>query len=348
MDERKANKKFLKLFTRNRPKAMHLLKHTKNKLSMINGVHADGRSPIHIAALDGDHVTLRKLMNHGAYNWKKCVGGFYPLHLAILGEHVKNVKILLEGDPQDFVPEDISKTVTEQKCSYEKCIFYSALETCNIRILKELVLKFFPLLQQSVIGSIVDELINRFNISDIVFILEKSKEGMKVLSHVDSLTCAIETENPEDEKTEYILEIGKYGYPLDMAEYYHQFLSRDNYDDNYLSKLFIRNKRKVINMDTPGLLLSALRSQNLEAIDILFAIGCDPKSVPDDEEFEPEVIRKLVLRGDSTLINTEPTTTIANDFRKQLTLFDLLYYRLYLSDLKRELRYDGSRKRQRQ
>lgn len=341
-------KKFMKLFTRDRAEAMRILEGMKDRCNVASYSYEDLRTPVHYASQDGDHKTLVRLMELGASVWGMCKGKFYPLHLAVLNGRVKIVKILLSREIPSRVLETITKAATYE--SDRPCIFYSAVESHNLDILKVLVYKFFPLVDSSVMRFVIGEMIDRMEIKNIKSVLEKSREGMRELAHVSSLIVAIQTHIPEDDKTTYILEIGKYGYhPLDMSQH-HEILESYimNCPDNYILKLLIRHKCKVINMHTPELLLYALRYKNLEAIDILFAIRCDPNLVSEDEEFEPEVIHKLVLRGDCKLINTENTTKIANEFRKQLTLFDMCNYLLYLSTLKRKLRYDGSRKRQRQ
>jgi hypothetical protein len=340
------NEKFIKLFTRNRPEAMRLLELADNKSRMVNHRYGDFRLAVHYAAQDGDCQSLKVLIGHGAIIWNMCREGYFPLHLAILEERVKIVRILLSQEIPKHVIVTLTITLTEEGHFAEPCVFYSALELFHADILKELVNKFFPLVNEKVITNVVKELIDRLDIDKIKHILEDSKEGMEELSHSDSLLAAIQTECPDDEKTIYILEIGKFGYPLDMAEY-HEIL------DSYMSWCpdcvilinLIRNRRKIINLDTPELLLYAMRGKNLYAMDILFAIGSDPTKIPDDEEFTPDVIKKMLLRGGCKFTNTESTISVVNEFLKQVTLFDLLDYQRYLSDLRYDLQYDGTRKR---
>jgi len=346
MADYQRSEKFLKLFTRNRPEAMRLLEETNCSVKYF---YLDGRTPVHYAAQDGDHISLNKLIERGAEIWQMCDGDFYPLHLAVMDKRIKIVKILLSGDIPDHVIENINETSTDEGNVPKPCIFYSALETFDENVLKELVNKFFPLIEGNVITYVVRQIIERMNAEEIKFILEESKEGMRELGHLDSLKCSIETEWPDDDKTTFILEVGKYGYPLDMALYHKSLKSYiEDCPDCYILKLLIRNKRKVVHMNTPMLLFYALKYSNLYAIDILFSIGSDPKNMSDLEDYDSSVIRKLVLHGGCELISTTSTTSVVNEIRRQVSLFDLLSYRiLYLSDLKRKLRSDSTRKRSR-
>jgi hypothetical protein len=55
--------KFLKLFTRNRPKALDILENACYKRELVNECYSDGRTCAHIAAQDGDHRSLRKVID---------------------------------------------------------------------------------------------------------------------------------------------------------------------------------------------------------------------------------------------------------------------------------------------
>lgn len=349
-EEYKQGQKFIKLFTRNRFEAMRLLETTQTKRAMVNSTKGDYRSASHFAAQDGDHLSLLKLIEYGADIWRKCEGDFYPLHLAIMDQRVKCVNILLSaGDIPNSVIQDVAMTITERNIEKLKpCIFHKAFYDYNRKILRAFVLKFLPLLPQNAVKMVVDSLVDVLDLKRIRFIFEESDVGMTYLSHLDSLVNAIQSEEPDEDLIAFLLEIGKYGYPLDMTKHYKLLRSYIYWcPENYVLKLFLRNKHKVINVHTSKLIVYALRSANLDAIDILFAIGSNRKLIPDDEEFKPDVIKKLVLRGGCKLNSSNTTIIIANGFLKQITLFDLLSYRFYLAKLNRELQ-NGDRKRQRE
>ncbi|XP_027139162.1 nuclear factor NF-kappa-B p100 subunit isoform X4 [Larimichthys crocea] len=73
----------------------------------------DGRSPIHLAALAGDHATLRPLLAHLGEGHAHLVNtpdyhGLHPLHLAVRRDGERCLRLLVEGGAKINAPEQKS------------------------------------------------------------------------------------------------------------------------------------------------------------------------------------------------------------------------------------------------
>lgn len=267
--------KFLNLFTRNRPEAMRILDQEHDKQTMVNLQRKDGRTCAHFAAQDGDHRSLQVLINCGANVWKLASGGFFPLHLAVMGKRAKVVKMLLSVE----IPYSVLKRVTDAifaKCEYDhpQCFFRKAYKMKKPDIPRDLVLRFFPLLHEDTILDTVRQLIefSHSNLSFITDVLKDSEHGMRALRDVNSFLVAVQEEDPETDLISHLLEIGDTGYPLDMKKF-HNIVEPyiGNCEECVILKLFIRNRHKILNLHTPELLHYAIKWQNLNAVDILLA-----------------------------------------------------------------------------
>ncbi|XP_041645542.1 nuclear factor NF-kappa-B p100 subunit isoform X2 [Cheilinus undulatus] len=76
-------------------------------------VDKDGRSPLHLAALAGDHTTLRPLLAHLGERHTNLVNtpdfhGLHPLHLAVRRDGERCLRLLVEGGAKINAPEQKS------------------------------------------------------------------------------------------------------------------------------------------------------------------------------------------------------------------------------------------------
>ncbi len=70
----------------------------ENSFKNINKKDEKGRTILHYAVGNSDPKTVRLLIKKGADINSADVGGYVPMHLAVIGEHLENVKELISSE----------------------------------------------------------------------------------------------------------------------------------------------------------------------------------------------------------------------------------------------------------
>ena len=361
--------KFLKLFTRNRPKALDLLENACYKLELVNECYCDGRTCAHIAAQDGDHRFLRKIIEEGGKVWSQTMDHLYPLHLAVKESNTKAVRVILESEVPMGVIEYISIN-SNYDAHHCECFFYEAIHLDESTILKELINKFFPLIQEQDILKIVKYAIRRYGAEMAYDVMRLSPKAVEAFRDVGCLRYTLESDDDETPSIKFLLQKGEHGYPIDLSKHHDSLEGYMDDEECKVLRYFVQHKDKVKNLSDPHLLLYAINAHNPNAVDILLALGCDPHTHIQNKriycftqslglcitnarkrDISFVILRKILLyKGSSYFYRIvksmwnpsyiyaaeyhKAARKIISDFYEGVTLFDMIEYHLRISDIR--------------
>lgn len=353
--------RFLKIFCEDRKKALRILENPHFKNEFVNQRSETGWTCVHQTSVDGDVNALHKLIEHGANMWLKDSKLLYPIHYAIHSSHYAILQLILFYK----IPEEVVTCFME---TFGDFFIRSALNSSDLRIPKLLVDKFFRRIKsKNEIRNIVHNALRRENAYDIISkvfdwcekVLETLREGICLDTHLGSTW-------PCPRVVDYLMKaVDTMELPLIVDG---RFISQST---NEVLEMLLRHADKLSGLNSPDMLFYAVKSHSLYAVDLLLSLGCNPYAVPRSfnsscffevltDSFNSQhnplplaILHKILLyygyrKSERPVIVKNVSHNFAfwmyelNDFRlrtlsnfyNNVTLFDILYYRIYIEELR--------------
>lgn len=276
---------FIKLFTRDRPKALRHLENSSFKEVLLSETYACGWSCVHLTALDGDIESLRKLSSHNANLWTLDERNIFPIFIAVKESHYDIVAFILSKDIPAHVirhMNDRLSLVSNTKDSTHD-FFVNAFNLHNLDILRLLLDKFSYHLPFDFIKNLIECAFKHNNAYKIVkkvlsnhtfLISDQINNGVYLNEH---LSYALK---PNPKLVKWCTQFWKDNDVHNEISY--RFAKTSNYVNGNnrvelfkILKYFIRYSG-ISKTISPISLYNVLTTENDLAVDIMIAAGCDP------------------------------------------------------------------------
>lgn len=367
----------LKLFSQDRREAILRLNREN-----VNEKYASGWTLTHQVARDGDLETLLLLIELGADVWTKDRNDLTPLQIAIIESNVDIVRVLVS----DEVFAKLDRVKENDACAYiEQSIMHF-----SYRISELVFTRFVPLITARNVTRLVRMALEKCSVSFEFFrdVLGKLPECDRVIRQSDTMSIVIYYRVKCPSYTTFIdwLFTEKCKYVFDIANL-QCYMIRNLVTGSELSALKVllfKHRDKVRNLNHPNVLAYAIETQNLDAVDLLLAAGCDPhaRAAPTsitpgstsqydvpclymaldyhinhpsrEKRVDEDIVNRILLYSGSFRDDCLPLTPFTSRFRnrvdafaivwrmgqkiasfyKEVTLFDILYYRMHIQELR--------------
>lgn len=366
---------FVQLFNTNRKEAIRTFLNSPHKESLLCETYESGWSCVHQAARDGDLDSLRLFRDHGADMWRYDKNQEYPLLSAVIEKKQDVVAFLLEGDIPKHAIEHISVVIhTKEFYNSDRCCFGLALwESEDFWMAKDLISKFFPLFSLGTVTEVVHGVYSCDSLYEYTTaIFRDSPVAMEVVQNSSTFIAALNTLYLFDyRKVVYALHQGRYNYPVNMLNHTYSLNNWIQKEPKCgLLCYLVLFREKVLNVVHPATLYLAITHRNLLAIDIMIAYGCNYNMSYKDNNscFYYALCRYFEMRHPVDyhillkmyFINKHKYHIIHNgsycpykntrkrefiefvrnlpcSMVKNVSLFDLIYQKLYLSSIPKSL-----------
>ena len=357
---------------RDRPRALRALDDPLFKKKWVNQASAYGWTCAHQAALDGDFIALSKLIEKGVDLWTLNKDDKYPMHYAVIESHYEIVTMILSLDIPRSVVEWYPKF---SEFSDTSCWFMVAIELEDLRIEKLLVDAFFPLIEDhDMLVGFVHYALRRKNAYDIIVnVFAENVIAMNILRTNEALGNHLESGYACPKVVDFLLRIPGRIIPIMMNNnFLEKTMTYANKNAYGLLESFLRHPDKIIGINDNENLLHAVRNRLVDVVDLLLAVGCDPRAIIPTSNTTCffEALKKMFyaykLRDDAPrlifykflmfcgnkdyilLPSLPPIQTVTGkvyhirdfyvhaviNYCKRITLFDILYYRKCVDDLR--------------